>query len=67
MEQLETVNNNLLIRQKCGDVKIRILDHHFPDAVLPMSLHFCSSHPHHRDGGNSIDSVSDQRLLGLQS
>lgn len=67
MEQLETVNNNLLIRQKCGDVKIRILDHNFPEAVLPVSLRFCSSHPHRRDGGSSIDSVSDQRLLGLQS
>lgn len=67
MEQLETVNNNLLIRQKCGDVKIQILDHNFPEAVLPMSLLFCSSHSHCRDGGNSMDSVSDQRLLDLQS
>ena len=70
MEQLETMNNNLLIRQKHGDIKIEILDRNSPEAALQVPFLLRSSHPQGADGGGgvhgSIISITDHTLLGLQ-
>lgn len=51
MEQLETMNNNVLIRQKHGDIKIQILDHNRPEAALRVSFLLCASR---LQGGDAV-------------
>lgn len=54
MEQLETMNNNVLIRQKHRDIKIQILDRHRPEASSPVSLSPLCSVPSHPQGGDGL-------------
>lgn len=65
MEQLETMNNNVLIRQKHGDIKIQILDHNRPEAALRVSFLLCALPVQGGDGVGHPGGVPDLKLISL--
>lgn len=65
MQRLETMNNNVLIRQKHADIKTQIPDHNRPEAALHVSFLLCASHLQGGDGVGHPGLVPDLKLFSL--